>query len=180
MNRAVCFYTEALGFVLVSDSEETVDLGAGPESLRQAILTIPQTRTILALTHASSLQCGPAGLNHLGLILGSDADVTDMVQRVPTFGGVIQKQGRRESAGICEVFAYVPLLGKVSHAAPACKDNLQQSTAPISSHHISLVRIKQGPLARLPAKGIRLAKRICYLFLENGWVSSSMRCCISL
>jgi catechol 2,3-dioxygenase-like lactoylglutathione lyase family enzyme len=107
MTRSVRFYTEALGFVIVTDSEETADVGAGPEPLRQVILTVAQTRTILALTHAPSLQVGAPGLNHLGLILESDEDVTDMVQRVPTFGGVVQKEGRRESAGISEEFAYV-------------------------------------------------------------------------
>jgi len=105
--RSVRFYTEALGFSVVSDSEETVDLGAGPEPLRQVILTVPQTRTILALTHAPSLPVGATGLNHLGLILESDEDVTDMAQRVPAFGGVVQKQGRREGSGISEAFAYV-------------------------------------------------------------------------
>ena len=107
MHRAVRFYTEALGFVLVSDSEEAVDLGAGSEPLRQVVLTVPQTQTILALTQASSLQVGPAGLNHLGLILESDEEVSAMLQRVQVFGGMVQKQGKRESAGISEVFAYV-------------------------------------------------------------------------
>jgi predicted nucleotidyltransferase len=91
----------------MTDSEETVDFGTGPESVRQVILTVPQTRTILALTHAPSLPVGPGGLNHLGLVLESDEEVTQMVQRVPTFGGVVQKQGRREGAGIAEAFAYV-------------------------------------------------------------------------
>jgi hypothetical protein len=30
-----------------------------------------------------------------------------MIQRVPIFGGMVQKQGKWESAGISEVFAYV-------------------------------------------------------------------------
>ena len=50
MNRTVRFYAEALGFVLVSDSEEDVDLGTGSEPLRQVVLSVPQTQTILALT----------------------------------------------------------------------------------------------------------------------------------
>lgn len=104
---SVRFYTEALGFVLVSDSEETVDFGAGPERLRQVILTVPQSRTILALTQAPSLQIGAVGLNHLGLILESDEDVTIMVERVPRYGGIVQKQGQRESVGLSEAFAYV-------------------------------------------------------------------------
>jgi catechol 2,3-dioxygenase-like lactoylglutathione lyase family enzyme len=62
MNRAVRFYTDALGFVLVSDSEEAVDLGAGSEPLRQVVLTVPQTQTIFALTQESSLQVGPGGV----------------------------------------------------------------------------------------------------------------------
>src|SRR5262249_42880741 len=50
--RSVRFYTEALGFVVVCESTETVDFGSGPETISQVILTIPKTRTILALTHA--------------------------------------------------------------------------------------------------------------------------------
>ena len=107
VDRSIRFYTGALGFVLVSDSVETVDLGAGPEPLRQAALTVLQTRTLLALTHSPSLQVGPTGLNHLGLILESDEEVTAIVQRVPVCGGIVQKQGRRENLGISEVFAYV-------------------------------------------------------------------------
>jgi lactoylglutathione lyase len=107
MNRTVRFYTEVLGFVSVTDSEETIDFGRGPESVRQVILTVPQTRTILALTQASSLAVGPGGLNHLGLILASDEAVTEMVQHVSAFGGTVQRQGRREEAGITEAFAYV-------------------------------------------------------------------------
>jgi len=105
--RSVRFYTEALGFVVVCESTETVDFGSGPETISQVILTIPKTRTILALTHAPSLPVGPGGLNHLGLLLDSDADVTAMVQRMTTHGGTIQQQGTREGAGVAEAFAYV-------------------------------------------------------------------------
>lgn len=104
---SVRFYLEALGFVLVSDSEEIVDFGAGPELLRQVILTVPQSRTILALSQVPSLPVGAVGLNHLGLILESDEDVTTLVERVPRCGGTVQKQGRREGLGIAEAFAYV-------------------------------------------------------------------------
>src|SRR5258708_1290734 len=86
------FYTEALGFVLISDYEETIDFGAGPERLHQVILTVPQSRTILALTQAPSLQIGAVRSNHLGLILESDEDVTTMVERVPRYGGFYRRR----------------------------------------------------------------------------------------
>ena len=105
--RSVRFYTDALGFVLVSDAVEMVDLGAGPELLRQAILTIPHSRTILALTHVRSFLVGATGLNHLGLIVESDEEVASIVERVPHSGGIVQKQGHREGMGFSEAFAYV-------------------------------------------------------------------------
>ena len=105
--RSVRFYTEALGFAVVSEAEERVDVGAGPEPLRQVILTVPQTRTLLALTSAPSLPVGPGGLNHLGLVLDADEGVTEMAQRVTALGGAVHKQGRREGAGVAEAFAYV-------------------------------------------------------------------------
>jgi catechol 2,3-dioxygenase-like lactoylglutathione lyase family enzyme len=105
--RSVRFYMEALGFVVVSEAEETVDFGSGPEPLCQVILTVPQTRTLLALTSAPSLPVGPGGLNHLGLVLDTDEGVAEMVQRVTALGGAVHKQGRREGAGVVEMFAYV-------------------------------------------------------------------------
>jgi lactoylglutathione lyase len=105
--RSVRFYTEALGFAVVSEAAETVDVGAGPEPLHQVVLTVPQTRTLLALTSAPSLPIGPGGLNHLGLVLATDEGVMEMAQRVAACGGAVDKQGRREVAGVSEAFAYV-------------------------------------------------------------------------
>src|SRR5215470_15459649 len=100
LDRSVRFYTEALGFVVVCKSSESVGLGSDPEVLSQAILTVPQTRTLLALTQARSLPVGPGGLNHVGLVVDSDAGVAEMVQRVTAHGGTLQKQGSREGGGV--------------------------------------------------------------------------------
>jgi len=105
--RSVRFYTEALGFSVVAVSVKKKELGAGAGPLRQVILTVPRTRTLLALTHAPSLPVGPGGLNHLGLILDADESVMEMTQRVTGLGGLVHKQGRREGAGVSEAFAYV-------------------------------------------------------------------------
>jgi catechol 2,3-dioxygenase-like lactoylglutathione lyase family enzyme len=104
---SVQFYTEALGFVIVCESTETVDPGSGPETISQVILTVPATRTILALTQGPSFAVGAGGLNHLGLVVDSDEDVTKMVERAKAHGGTIQKQGMREGAGVSEAFAYI-------------------------------------------------------------------------
>jgi catechol 2,3-dioxygenase-like lactoylglutathione lyase family enzyme len=105
--RSVQFYIEALGFAVIRKPPETVDLGAGPDPIAQVALTIPQTCTILALTHVPSFHVGPRGLNHPGLVRDSDADVTAMVRQVTASGGTIQQQGVREGAGVVEAFAYV-------------------------------------------------------------------------
>ena len=107
LSRSVRFYTQALGITVVSEAEETVDFGAGPELLHQVILTVPQTCTLLVLTAAPSLPVGPGGLNHVGLVLDSDEGVTEMAQRVTALGGAVHKQGRREGARVAEAFAYV-------------------------------------------------------------------------
>jgi len=105
--RSIRFYTEVLGFSVMSESDERVDLGAGPETIRQAILTVPKTNTILALTQATSMEVGRKGLNHIGLVVDSDEDVSRFVDGVVSFGGFVQKRGVREHAGTREAFAYV-------------------------------------------------------------------------
>jgi len=107
LKRSVQFYTEALGFVIVCEFRETVDPGLGPDTISQVILTVPATRTILALTQGPSFPVAAGGLNHLGLVLDSDEDVTEMVQRATAHGGTIQKEGTRERAGVSEAFAYI-------------------------------------------------------------------------
>jgi len=107
LERSLRFYTEALGFVSVSVTEETADAGTGAGVVRQAVLTIPRTSTILALTEGDSFEVGPRGLNHLGLVLVSDEACHPILERVERLGGTIQKQGVREAAGVSEVFAYV-------------------------------------------------------------------------
>ncbi len=107
LDKSVRFYCEGLGFRVVESSEEMIDLGAGPEAVRQVILTDPSSQTIFALTQARSLPVGPGGLNHVGLILESDSECSVLADRIEALGGSIQKRGRRESAGIAEDFAYV-------------------------------------------------------------------------
>ena len=104
---SVRFYTQALGFTVVSESSETADLGSGDETIHQVVLTAPGTRTLLALTQAPSLPVGPRGLNHLGLVLESDTDLDALIPRVTANGGSIQKQGTRQQSGESEAFAYV-------------------------------------------------------------------------
>jgi hypothetical protein len=43
------------------------------------ILTAPGTRNLFALTRAPGLPVGPRGLNHLGRVLESDADVDALI-----------------------------------------------------------------------------------------------------
>lgn len=105
--RSLQFYMDGLGFTMISEAKETVTFGSSPETLHQAILTVPSTHTILALTYAASLPVGPGGLNHLGLIVNDDEDVIELVKRVTTLGGTVQKQGRRAEGGKSETFAYV-------------------------------------------------------------------------
>jgi catechol 2,3-dioxygenase-like lactoylglutathione lyase family enzyme len=105
--RSIRFYTDALGFSLVLESEEIADLGSGPETIHQAILTVPKTMTIFALTEAPSLEVGGKGLNHIGLVLESDEDVSRLVQQVEALGGSAEKRGIREQGGVREEFAYV-------------------------------------------------------------------------
>ncbi|MBY0401010.1 VOC family protein [Myxococcota bacterium] len=107
LDRSVRFYRDALGFREVERREEIADLGSGPEKIHQAVLTIPRSETILALTHAASLPVGPGGLNHVGLILEADVECTEIVARVEALGGAVQKRGRREEDGVAEEFAYV-------------------------------------------------------------------------
>jgi len=104
---SVEFYTQAMGFQVVLAFEEVVDIGQGPETMRQVILTVPDTRTLFALTHAPSQQIGSRGLNHLGLVLMSDESVAEITQRVTNLGGSIQSNGTREWAGVSEAFAYI-------------------------------------------------------------------------
>lgn len=95
LERSIRFYCEGLGFALVSDSSETIDRGEGPEPIRQAIVTAPGTSTILALTQAASLEVGPKGLNHLGLVLTSDESCARILARIERYGGSIQGIGSR-------------------------------------------------------------------------------------
>jgi catechol 2,3-dioxygenase-like lactoylglutathione lyase family enzyme len=57
--------------------------------------------------HAPSFHVGRGVLKHLGLVFTSDADVKEIAQRATASGGLVQKQGTRETAGISEAFAYV-------------------------------------------------------------------------
>jgi catechol 2,3-dioxygenase-like lactoylglutathione lyase family enzyme len=107
LETSVRFYRDALGFRLVHSSEEVVDFGSGPETVRQVVLTIPSSETLFALTQARSLPIGPGGLNHLGLILASDSECSALAERVLASGGSVQKSGLREAGGISEAFAYV-------------------------------------------------------------------------
>ena len=107
LEKSVRFYRDAFGFRVVQSSEEVVDLGSGPETVQLAILTIPSSQTIFALTQADSLPVGPGGFNHAGLILGSDSECSAILERIEALGGSVQKQGRREVGGISEEFAYV-------------------------------------------------------------------------
>ena len=105
--RSIGFYCNALGFEVVSDSSEIQDIGSGVEDVRQVILTVPNTGTLLALTQAKSLPLGAAGLNHLGLVVGSDMDVASVLERVEAHGGSVIRHGDRGTANLGEAFAYV-------------------------------------------------------------------------
>jgi catechol 2,3-dioxygenase-like lactoylglutathione lyase family enzyme len=107
LETSIRFYCDALGFRVVQSSEDVVDFGLGPETIKQVILTIPSSQTIFALSQAKSLPVGPGGLNHVGLILESDSDCSRIAERVAALGGSVQKSGRRELGGISEEFAYV-------------------------------------------------------------------------
>jgi lactoylglutathione lyase len=105
--RSVRFYTEALGFTVVTDGKETIDFGNGPELHHQVVLTVPGSRTLLALSCSPSSPVAQGGMNHMGLVIDTDDAVRELTQRVTQFGGIVQKQGMREEAGIAEAFAYV-------------------------------------------------------------------------
>jgi len=101
------FYVDGLGFELVERSEELADFGSGEEPVRQAILTLPGTGSILALTHAPTLPVGSHGLNHFGVVVEPDTDLMPILDRVVQCGGSVQKSGRRDSGEQSELYAYV-------------------------------------------------------------------------
>ena len=105
--RSTGFYCNVLGFEVVSDSSDVQDIGSGLEDVRQVILTVPNTGTILAITEAKSLPVGAPGLNHLGLVVDSDADVAHVLEGVEGHGGSVIKHGSRGTADLGEAFAYV-------------------------------------------------------------------------
>lgn len=107
LDRSLRFWTGALGFRVVSEEEGRIDRGHGEETVRQAVLTVEGSDTLLALTQAASLPLGAGSLNHLGLILDEDAELEPLLARVEELGGRVGRSGRREEKGVSETFAYV-------------------------------------------------------------------------
>ena len=107
VERSVHFYTEALGFALLRDSIETITVDGREIECRQAILTTPGAGDLLALTRVASFPIGPGGVNHLGLVLGSNVEVEATLARAVRAGGTVTRRGEREESGSREVFAYV-------------------------------------------------------------------------
>ncbi len=107
LELSVSFYMGVFGLELLSQGIETVERDRQPLELRQAWLSTPGQEDLLALTCASSLPMGSAGLNHIGFNFYSDEDVLEALAVVPMHGGKVVRTGEREEIGIREFFAYV-------------------------------------------------------------------------
>jgi ribosomal protein S18 acetylase RimI-like enzyme/catechol 2,3-dioxygenase-like lactoylglutathione lyase family enzyme len=107
LGRSVRFYTEAFGFTVFTEFPETITMDGREVELRQAMLTTPGAGDLLALTQAATLPVGPGGVNHLGIVYASNADVEAAIARAVRAGGEVTRQGEREDCGVREVFAYV-------------------------------------------------------------------------
>ena len=107
LGRSMRFYTEAFGFTVLTESPETITVAGREVEPRQAMLTTPGAGDLLALTQAAAGPVGPGGVNHLGIVYASNADVEAAIARAVRAGGEVMRQGVREACGMREVFAYV-------------------------------------------------------------------------
>jgi catechol 2,3-dioxygenase-like lactoylglutathione lyase family enzyme len=108
LERSVSFYTACFGLLEIERSQEAaVEKHGRVQGLRQAVLSSPRTRELLALTEWEEAPVGPGGLDHFGFVLESDEELPRLLSLVRAHGGSIGRTGVREVRGCSEAFAYV-------------------------------------------------------------------------
>jgi len=105
--RSIRFYQQVFGLEVVQEITETITKNGRQVDLHQVLLRTPGAGDLLALTQAASFPIGPGGVNHLGFVFASDADVEAAVAVVADAGGLVLRRGAREGRGAPVVFAYV-------------------------------------------------------------------------
>jgi len=105
--RSIRFYREVFGLEVLQETTETITKNGREVELRQALLTTPGAGDLLALTQAASFPIGPGGVNHLGFVFASSADVEAAVTVAVAAGGTVLRRGSREGRHAPEVFAYL-------------------------------------------------------------------------
>ena len=104
IERSTRFYRELFGLELLHDYE-------GPMGKhrwgRQVALSTPGAADILALSQAPGEPIGPAGCNHFGFTLVSDADLDQAIADAERLGGRLVRRGSAEVDSIVERFAYL-------------------------------------------------------------------------
>ena len=108
LERSIRFYTCSFD---LQELERVVDESAHnygrSQRLEQAFLGSAATRDLLALSMWEEAPINAGGLDHLGFILESNAELDSILERVRRAGGTLMRSGERESHGITEAFAYV-------------------------------------------------------------------------
>ena len=107
LRRSVCFYQQVFGLEVLHESTDEIEADGRRVEVRQAVLTAPGTRDLLALTQADPFPVGPGGLNHFGFVFTSNDHVRVAIERAVQLGGGIIRQGERDGNGVHEVFAYI-------------------------------------------------------------------------
>ena len=108
LERSISFYTACFGLAEIERSEEAAVPRHGRlQRLRQAVLSSPRTRELLALSEWEDAPVAGGGLDHFGFVLESDEELPRLLELVRENGGSIEREGTREHRGCKEAFAYV-------------------------------------------------------------------------
>jgi lactoylglutathione lyase len=102
--RSMRFYRELFGMEVIHDYQGPI--GPHPQG-RQAVLSTPGAKDLIAIMYIPGEWVGPAGMNHFGFTLLNDEDVDAAVAAAQRLGGTLKRRGSAEVDGIVERFAYV-------------------------------------------------------------------------